>query len=225
MDKSQSSSPPSARPVVWVTPEGSGDFESASDDIEGEGIGNSRKRRKRQVLSCSECKRRKINQPCGPCAKRGDGDKCEWTVPEKSPEWVSRAEFRKLEHKVARLESLLKQALESGQHYPMQQHLQHGHYYPHGHGPNSPPPMHPESSPEMMPQVRLPPLSTIVPMQREIMDPHYATPIPSRGGGGMPGHAPPHRPPTRSGHLPAPGNPRGRDGRINWEGYGHGDGT
>ena len=43
-----------------------------------------KKKRRRQALSCTECKRRKIkcdrNHPCSPCARRGDQDKCRWTL-------------------------------------------------------------------------------------------------------------------------------------------------
>ncbi|KAJ7674323.1 hypothetical protein B0H17DRAFT_159993 [Mycena rosella] len=41
-----------------------------------------KKRRRRQALSCTECKRRKIRcdraQPCAPCVRRGDQEKCQW---------------------------------------------------------------------------------------------------------------------------------------------------
>ncbi|KAJ6452712.1 hypothetical protein C8R47DRAFT_263255 [Mycena vitilis] len=44
------------------------------------------KKRRRQALSCTECKRRKIRcdrtQPCAPCVKRGDQSKCQWHVVE-----------------------------------------------------------------------------------------------------------------------------------------------
>jgi len=43
-----------------------------------------KKKRRRQALSCTECKRRKIRcdrvQPCAPCQKRGEGDKCRWHI-------------------------------------------------------------------------------------------------------------------------------------------------
>ncbi|KAJ7094874.1 hypothetical protein C8R44DRAFT_383203 [Mycena epipterygia] len=43
-----------------------------------------KKKRRRQALSCTECKRRKIRcdrrQPCEPCTKRGNADKCQWHV-------------------------------------------------------------------------------------------------------------------------------------------------
>jgi len=43
-----------------------------------------KKKRRRQALSCTECKRRKIRcdrvQPCAPCNKRGEGDKCRWHI-------------------------------------------------------------------------------------------------------------------------------------------------
>lgn len=43
-----------------------------------------KKKRRRQALSCTECKRRKIKcdrvQPCTPCKRRGEGDRCHWHV-------------------------------------------------------------------------------------------------------------------------------------------------
>ncbi|KAJ7743707.1 hypothetical protein DFH07DRAFT_35292 [Mycena maculata] len=45
-----------------------------------------KKKRRRQALSCTECKRRKIRcdrtQPCAPCVRRGDQEKCQWHVVE-----------------------------------------------------------------------------------------------------------------------------------------------
>ncbi|THU96215.1 hypothetical protein K435DRAFT_778669 [Dendrothele bispora CBS 962.96] len=45
-----------------------------------------KKKRRRQALSCTECKRRKIKcdrkQPCSPCTRRGEQAKCQWHVVE-----------------------------------------------------------------------------------------------------------------------------------------------
>ncbi|KAF8343772.1 uncharacterized protein EI90DRAFT_2119 [Cantharellus anzutake] len=52
-------------------------------NLAGEGE-RAKKKRRRQALSCTECKRRKIrcdrSHPCSPCARRGDQDKCRWTL-------------------------------------------------------------------------------------------------------------------------------------------------
>lgn len=66
--------------------------ESRSSEPEGEDShshteeGPPKKRRRRQALSCTECKRRKIkcdrSQPCTPCARRGETDKCQWHASE-----------------------------------------------------------------------------------------------------------------------------------------------
>ncbi|PVF94336.1 hypothetical protein CPB86DRAFT_49533 [Serendipita vermifera] len=49
-----------------------------------DGLPPPKKKRRRQALSCTECKRRKIRcdraQPCAPCSRRGEGDKCKWNI-------------------------------------------------------------------------------------------------------------------------------------------------
>lgn len=45
-----------------------------------------KKKRRRQALSCTECKRRKIKcdrqNPCSPCTRRGEADRCRWITQE-----------------------------------------------------------------------------------------------------------------------------------------------
>ncbi|KAK7436047.1 hypothetical protein VKT23_018534 [Stygiomarasmius scandens] len=71
-----------------------------------------KKKRRRQALSCTECKRRKIkcdrNQPCSPCTRRGEQAKCQWHVVESiSDKYVSRAEYDELRARVDKLEALV----------------------------------------------------------------------------------------------------------------------
>ncbi|KAJ7491656.1 hypothetical protein B0H11DRAFT_2399095 [Mycena galericulata] len=70
-----------------------------------------KKRCRRQVLSCPECKRRKIRtQPCGPCVRRGDQAKCHFHVVEHAAEkYVPRAEHDALCARVDALEVWTKQ--------------------------------------------------------------------------------------------------------------------
>ncbi|KAF7309956.1 C6 transcriptional factoral factor [Mycena indigotica] len=71
-----------------------------------------KKKRRRQALSCTECKRRKIRcdrkQPCGPCARRGEQEKCQWNLVEPATEkYVPRAEHDALRARVDALEAYL----------------------------------------------------------------------------------------------------------------------
>ncbi|KAJ7868056.1 hypothetical protein B0H14DRAFT_2730347, partial [Mycena olivaceomarginata] len=73
-----------------------------------------KKRRRRQALSCTECKRRKIrcdrSQPCAPCVRRGDQAKCQLHVVEPATEkYVPRAEHDALCMRVDALEMWTKQ--------------------------------------------------------------------------------------------------------------------
>ncbi|KAJ7113241.1 hypothetical protein C8R43DRAFT_132410 [Mycena crocata] len=86
----------------------------ADRDRDTEG-GPPKKKRRRQALSCTECKRRKIRcdrtQPCSPCVRRGDQAKCQWHVVEPAAEkYVPRAEHDALraDHEAlrARVEAL-----------------------------------------------------------------------------------------------------------------------
>lgn len=63
---------------------------------------------RRQALSCTECKRRKIKcdrqHPCGPCVRRTEADKCHWNVVEPADKYVLRTEWEALQHRVEVLE-------------------------------------------------------------------------------------------------------------------------
>ncbi|QRV88596.1 Fungal specific transcription factor domain [Ceratobasidium sp. AG-Ba] len=78
---------PPAKRALGSDAEGDGG-ETEEDEGGGTGKGNEapKKRRRRQALSCTECKRRKIKcdrqHPCGPCARRSEADKCHWNVVE-----------------------------------------------------------------------------------------------------------------------------------------------
>lgn len=64
---------------------------------EAESQGPVKKKRRRQALSCNECKRRKIKcdraQPCGPCVRRGEQSKCQWRTLEPVDKYVTRQEY------------------------------------------------------------------------------------------------------------------------------------
>ncbi|KZT70081.1 hypothetical protein DAEQUDRAFT_223060 [Daedalea quercina L-15889] len=83
------------------------------DDSDGEGDMQEppKKKRRRQALSCTECKRRKIKcdraQPCGPCTRRGEPQKCQWHIIEPMEKYVTRAEYDDLKAKVIELEALV----------------------------------------------------------------------------------------------------------------------
>ncbi|KAJ7864109.1 hypothetical protein B0H14DRAFT_3133792 [Mycena olivaceomarginata] len=73
-----------------------------------------KKKRRRQALSCTECKRRKIRcdrtQPCALCVRRGDQAKCQWHVIEPAAgKYVSRAEHDALCTRVDALELRIQQ--------------------------------------------------------------------------------------------------------------------
>ncbi|KZT09569.1 uncharacterized protein LAESUDRAFT_810571 [Laetiporus sulphureus 93-53] len=77
-----------------------------------------KKKRRRQALSCTECKRRKIKcdraQPCGPCVRRGEPNKCQWHVIEPMEKYVTRSEYDELKARVAQLESFIQGLVPSG---------------------------------------------------------------------------------------------------------------
>ncbi|KAI8989827.1 hypothetical protein BD414DRAFT_570706 [Trametes punicea] len=77
--------------------------------------GRPKQKRRRQALSCTECKRRKIKcdraNPCGPCVRRGEQAKCQWHVIEPMEKYVTRSEFDELKARVQELESALMRAL------------------------------------------------------------------------------------------------------------------
>ncbi|KAF5390609.1 hypothetical protein D9757_002588 [Collybiopsis confluens] len=94
-----------------------------SDNDDPDSQGPPKKKRRRQALSCTECKRRKIkcdrNQPCAPCSRRGEQAKCQWHVVEpvrlitrsapssssSSEKYVSRAEYDELKSRFELLEA------------------------------------------------------------------------------------------------------------------------
>ncbi|KAH9843124.1 uncharacterized protein C8Q71DRAFT_236297 [Rhodofomes roseus] len=80
-------------------------------DPEGDVHEPPKKKRRRQALSCTECKRRKIKcdraQPCGPCTRRGEPQKCQWHIIEPMEKYVTRTEYDELKAKVIELEALV----------------------------------------------------------------------------------------------------------------------
>ncbi|KAI0362557.1 hypothetical protein OH77DRAFT_63350 [Trametes cingulata] len=82
----------------------------APDDSDPEtSQGRQKQKRRRQALSCTECKRRKIKcdraNPCGPCVRRGEQAKCQWHVIEPMEKYVTRSEFDELKARVQELEA------------------------------------------------------------------------------------------------------------------------
>ncbi|KAA1475577.1 hypothetical protein DENSPDRAFT_431224 [Dentipellis sp. KUC8613] len=96
---------------------GPSDFSPSMGDSEPDGdpepldANRPKQKRRRQALSCTECKRRKIKcdraHPCGPCSRRGDQSKCQWHVIEPVDKYVSRAEFDELKARCDRLEAIV----------------------------------------------------------------------------------------------------------------------
>ncbi|EIM86402.1 uncharacterized protein STEHIDRAFT_139316 [Stereum hirsutum FP-91666 SS1] len=82
-----------------------GDSDGDGDDA----LRRPKQKRRRQALSCTECKRRKIKcdraHPCGPCTRRNDQHKCQWHVIEPVDKYVSRAEHEQLKTRLATVES------------------------------------------------------------------------------------------------------------------------
>ncbi|GAW09344.1 c6 transcription factor [Lentinula edodes] len=80
-----------------------------SENEDADTQGPPKKKRRRQALSCTECKRRKIkcdrNQPCAPCTRRGEQAKCQWHVVEPVEKYVSRAEYDELKMRFDHLEN------------------------------------------------------------------------------------------------------------------------
>ncbi|KAI0093766.1 hypothetical protein BDY19DRAFT_989309 [Irpex rosettiformis] len=80
-------------------------------DYEGDPPGPPKKKRRRQALSCTECKRRKIKcdraQPCGPCSRRGEQSKCQWNIIEPMEKYVTRTEYDDLKTRVEYLEDII----------------------------------------------------------------------------------------------------------------------
>ncbi|KAJ1306556.1 hypothetical protein OPQ81_007557 [Rhizoctonia solani] len=88
--------------------DGDGDGGESEEDEGKPGEEVPKKRRRRQALSCTECKRRKIKcdrqHPCGPCVRRTEADKCHWNVVEPSDKYVLRTEWDGLQRRVEALE-------------------------------------------------------------------------------------------------------------------------
>lgn len=84
---------------------------------EAESQGPVKKKRRRQALSCNECKRRKIKcdraQPCGPCVRRGEQSKCQWRTLEPVDKYVTRQEYDALKERSRAEYDQLKRKLES----------------------------------------------------------------------------------------------------------------
>ncbi|KAI0060256.1 hypothetical protein BV25DRAFT_971788 [Artomyces pyxidatus] len=82
-----------------------------SEPEDPESASRPKQKRRRQALSCTECKRRKIKcdraHPCTPCIRRGDQNKCQWHVIEPIDKYVSRAEFDELKTRFDRLEAIV----------------------------------------------------------------------------------------------------------------------
>ncbi|KAH8832276.1 hypothetical protein DL96DRAFT_1810955 [Flagelloscypha sp. PMI_526] len=169
---------------------GSSSSSMKKDDSDGDLPDTTRKRRKRQTLSCSECKRRKIKcdrvQPCSPCTKRGEAHLCVWIGGgEANEKYVTRSDFDALTERVKRLERVI-ETLTSGAGPPP------GHLsgYPQAHGP----PMNP-----------YPPLSGYHPHPAHIPIPSHPIAGPStvhhrpQGPAQLPQHSTPPSMPQGSG--------------------------
>ncbi|KZT40909.1 hypothetical protein SISSUDRAFT_417307 [Sistotremastrum suecicum HHB10207 ss-3] len=81
-------------------------------DAEGKLDDPNKKKRKRQTLSCVECKRRKVKcdqqNPCGACSRRNEPDKCKWTTVDRmKDEYVPHKEHEELRRRLEVLESIV----------------------------------------------------------------------------------------------------------------------
>ncbi|KDQ18833.1 hypothetical protein BOTBODRAFT_28335 [Botryobasidium botryosum FD-172 SS1] len=152
------------------------DLEQDQDSDPQDSKEPAKKKRRRQALSCTECKRRKIrcdrNQPCGPCMRRGEQDKCKWHVIEATPasneKFVTRGEYDSLQREmnslrrdhdhlaseVARLQSVV---VSYGPHAGFAQPYPGFPSMPHGHGGYPPPPPHHQQGAQGHPPQQLPP--------------------------------------------------------------------
>ncbi|KAG9094259.1 hypothetical protein FRC06_011005 [Ceratobasidium sp. 370] len=90
------------------TSDGDGDPAESDDDDAPKDTEVPKKRRRRQALSCTECKRRKIKcdrqHPCGPCVRRSEADKCHWNVVEPADKYVLRTEWDAFQPRIDALE-------------------------------------------------------------------------------------------------------------------------
>ncbi|KAF9480387.1 hypothetical protein BDN70DRAFT_616220 [Pholiota conissans] len=97
--------------------------ESEGDDADQHGP--PKKKRRRQALSCTECKRRKIkcdrNHPCTPCKRRGEESACQWHSIEPVEKYTTKVEFEHLRNEVTvlrdrceRLENVVRSLMSGG---------------------------------------------------------------------------------------------------------------
>ncbi|EJU03431.1 hypothetical protein DACRYDRAFT_21034 [Dacryopinax primogenitus] len=72
-----------------------------------------KKKRRREALSCSECKRRKIGcdrkKPCGPCARRGESDMCKWSVLPPVDKPIGRSSYNALKDQLTSTQKVCKE--------------------------------------------------------------------------------------------------------------------
>lgn len=77
------------------------------EDNTGAAVPPVKKKRRRQALSCTECKRRKIKcdraHPCSQCSRRGEQSRCQWHIIEPIEKCVTRAEHEELKTRVVEL--------------------------------------------------------------------------------------------------------------------------
>ncbi|KDQ50411.1 hypothetical protein JAAARDRAFT_42073 [Jaapia argillacea MUCL 33604] len=92
-----------------VSPEANREDPAGAGNSEPDEQGPPKKKRRRQALSCTECKRRKIKcdraQPCGPCTRRNEQSKCQWNIIEPTDKTVPRGEFDELKAKFDELKA------------------------------------------------------------------------------------------------------------------------
>lgn len=171
-----------------------------------------KKRRKRQALSCTECKRRKIKcdrtQPCGPCARRGEKDKCQWHQVETNDKYVTRAEYDQLKYKVDQLESILNRISAAGNIH-LQSTMVSAPSIPPGAGPSNPPYIHhgrststpyglgPEYGSDPYSVNSRPPVASLPSSSRTTLSGEINPPVTERETSSSRHYQPPHRPGSR----------------------------
>ncbi|KAE9410489.1 hypothetical protein BT96DRAFT_378382 [Gymnopus androsaceus JB14] len=113
-----------------------------SENEDADPQGPPKKKRRRQALSCTECKRRKIkcdrNQPCAPCTRRGEQSKCQWHVVEPVEKYVSRAEYDELKSRFEHLETIVQRLVSTNSGAIGPSGSAGGHLLPSGPGSSSP---------------------------------------------------------------------------------------
>ncbi|KAF9554931.1 hypothetical protein CPC08DRAFT_726769 [Agrocybe pediades] len=97
--------------------EGAGAYGAGESEGDGDVAlrGPLKKKRRRQALSCTECKRRKIKcdrtQPCTPCMRRGEEAGCQWHIVEPVEKYATKAEFEELKARYNELAALVHRLL------------------------------------------------------------------------------------------------------------------